>query len=474
VIVKEVLSMDPADAFVKAYDLLLAINADTLSDWSVTESVQANARRVQAEVQDTGQLPETWMPSTLRATPTLFSVLLGLDLALLQASREGGWLGVRTLDYLQVRFEMNGRLNEETTGILLFKRSSCLRPNDDAERLDDFLHLLRLPPQHSANTHVVPVSELYDLPDVERMYEAGELAPLPPLVIAQLPFLAGASDLRWAIVDEPHGNFYNVAPNSERLGKYLHQALDTLDHSGAVLALLPEASLDDDLVEKWCELLKRTARPEESALTWLLIGTGPVRKVGPALSGRRRPNRAVLVHRSGNRHPLLTQDKHSGFCFTSEKQKEYGVDRHLGGVKRDEWIPHDRSLTVLESRRGRFGVQICEDFGRPDRRQHITAAGVTHLIVPVLAAAMWEDGWQARAGEALGIDVGTKAAVSNSLAIERFYKNDPVPTLLTVVGPSDKPEQYLTGRAMIRCYSNQDGKDVSAREDALQPRVAEW
>jgi hypothetical protein len=180
----------------------------------------------------------------------------------------------------------------------------------------------------------------------------------------------------------------------------------------------------------------------------------------------------VVMHRSGCARLLMTQDKRSGFTFTTNKQEEYGVD--LGGVKRDEHIPHNRQVNLLEARCGRFGVQICEDFGRLDRRASIVAAGVTHLIVPVLAAAMWEHGWQAKAGEDLGISAGTKIAVANGLAIQRFYEDAPAPTLLTVTGPATPPQQYLSTNDLIHVHSNVNGKTMTAREDALKPRVAHW
>jgi hypothetical protein len=168
----------------------------------------------------------------------------------------------------------------------------------------------------------------------------------------------------------------------------------------------------------------------------------------------------------------MTQDKHSGFTFTTDKQREYMVD--LGDVKRDEYISHSHQLNLLESRCGRFGIQICEDFNRFERQQYVVAAGVTHVIVPVLAAAMWTGGWQAKASEMLATSAGVKVAVSNSLAVQRFYGEQPVPTLLTVSGPPGVPEQYLTTGDLVRGHSNPSGRIMQAREDALKPRVAAW
>ncbi|GAB3730341.1 hypothetical protein GCM10027598_52460 [Amycolatopsis oliviviridis] len=461
--------MDPADAFVNLYDGLRNIPGDTLSDWSEVARVRDIEDAVKDEVRATGLLAEEWI-SGFPDDQKSFGVLLGLDLALLDANADTSQPGNRALDYLQVRLEMNGRLNDETGGMLLPCRTFPRRPNRDPESLDDFVHLLRIPPYVSVNLQLTRVAAVRDLPR-------------SPLRIAQLPLLAEPADLRWE-KDHPDGGFYTVAPDSARLGDRIAKALNVLDRSGAALAILPEGCLDDSILERWREQLRATPRPEESSLTWLLLGTGPVTAAGPAPGSNRPPNRAVLVHRNGWVEPMLTQDKMSGFCFTVEKQKEYEIE--LGGVKRDERISHDSLITVLESRAGRFAIQVCEDFTRPERHQHLIAVGVTHVLVPVLAAPMWKKGWQAEAGQRLAVHLGAKAAVSNGLAITRFYREKkdgengpyeieyPATTLLTAAGPPGKPDEYLTTDAMVKEYQNPDARRQKALDDALTPRVADW
>jgi hypothetical protein len=464
--------MDPADAFVNLYDALRHVTADLLSDWSETTEVSDLAERVHAEVAGSGTLHPRWNPANLFHEPTMFGVLLGLDLALLHASRDMDHLGSSALDDLRVRLDMTGRLNDHTSGLLLFKRASWLRPNEDREDLAGFLSLLRVSADLSSDLSVQFVPEAYDLPDTEKVQAPGELEPPPPLVIAQLPLLAESTDLCWDSIDIGQGAFYTVGPESDQILPHLRRALSVLDDSGAALAFMPEAALDERIFTEWCELLERTPRPESSRLTWLLLGSGPVTSVGPASNTSRVPNRAVLMHRSGRARTLLTQDKRSGFCFTTDKQKEYGVA--LGGIKRDEYIPHSRQVNLLESRHGRFAVQICEDFDRLDRQATVTAAGVTHLVVPVLAAAMWSQGWQAKAGQVIGINAGAKVAVGNGLAIQRFFDKAPPPTLLTVASPAGVVDQYLTPQKMVHTYPNPDGTTMDARTDALTPRVAGW
>ncbi|WP_158854224.1 hypothetical protein [Saccharothrix deserti] len=464
--------MDPADAYVKLYDQLCRVDADLLTVWSTTDEVQDTAGQVRLEVEVTSSLGEWWMPPQVSDESRLFGVLLGLDLALLHASKQLGCVGSGVLDDLMVRLEMTGRLNDQTSGLLLFRRASWLRPHEDREYLDGFLNLLRVPPHLSSDLEIEFVPEAYDLPDRETLHEpGGELDPPPPVVVAQLPFLADGDDLRWTLTKKSSRGFYTVGPATERLRSHMSKALSALDHSGAAVGFLPEASLDDKLLEVWFDLLRNTTRPDGSALTWLLLGSGPVLSVGPHPRTDRLTNRAVLVHRSGQRRPLLIQDKGSGFCFTTKKQHDFHLD--LGG-KRDERIPHTRTVTLLESRCGRFGIQICEDLNRIEHQQYIVAAGVTHLLVPVLAGAMWNGGWQATAGQDLAVALGAKIAVGNSMALERFFGGKPAPTLLTVAGPAIPPSQYLTMRDLVRVHLNQNAATTDAREDALTPRVADW
>ncbi|MCS7476909.1 hypothetical protein ACFFQW_01405 [Umezawaea endophytica] len=463
--------MDPADAFVNLYDRLHHVHADLLTEWSTVDEVQDIAGRVRLEVEVTGSLGEWWTPPQVSHDSHLFGVLLGLDLALLHASKQFGFVGSGVLDDLAVRLTLTGRLNDETSGLLLFKRASWLRPHEDREHLDGFLNLLRVPAHISSDLQIEVVPEVYDLPDLETLHEPGELDPPAPLVVAQLPFLADGDDLRWTLTEESSQGFYTVGPAADRLRPHLAEALSALDHSGAALGFLPEASLDDELLEAWLDLLRTTPRPDGSALTWLLLGSGPVLGVAPHPNTDRLTNRAVLVHRHGRGRPLLVQDKNSGFCFTAQKQQDLGLD--LGG-KRDERIPHTRTITVVESRCGRFGVQICEDLNRREHQRNIVAAGVTHLLVPVLAGAMWEGGWQARAGHDLAVELGAKIAVGNSMALERSFNDKPAPTLLTVAGPATPPSDYLTMSDSVRVYPNPNAATTDAREDALTPRVADW
>jgi len=467
--------MDPADAFVRLYDVLRWCPAGRLEQW--WEQGEDIADRVCSDVESTGDLPDRWMPENPSATPEYFGVLRGLDRALRNADQAADALTDRQLGYLRTRWRLTGRLNDKTNGILLFRRARAARPSTlpgvpVVQALDDFLQLLRVPDHRSSHIHLTQLPEGLDLPAAEFGYTR-DLEPLPPLPIAQLPLLAEMDDLHWELQGPA---YYQVGPQ-DHLRLHLRAALEALDASNAVVAILPEASLNDALVEEWQNLLRDNPRPEHSRLTWILVGTGPVLSVGGQPSSDRLPNRAVLLHRRGDF--LLTQDKQHGFTFTTDQQTEYGVD--LGGA-RAEHIAEGTDLSLLEARHGRFGILICEDLNWHYQQGDIIEAGVTHLFVPVLAAAMWDQSWQATAAKVLVMEAGTDIAVSNGLAIHRYVPaayasapNTPAPTLLVIACVPDKHDQWPSHADLVRTYAcPADEATKSARDDALTPRIADW
>lgn len=473
--------MDPADAYVELYDALTDCSGSSICDWWQDQDTKDLGDRVCNDVLTQGDLPDHWMPASRPAQsdqPALkrcLGILRGLDIALGSVADETDALRYDELRYLRYRLRFQGRLNQATSGSLVFRRARPCRPSTTAQTLVDALSLIRIPPHVSVRVHINPVMAVDDLPDLETLDNMdAELEPLPPIPVAQLPMLAEGDDLIWEKIDRASGRFYTVAPNSARLQGRPVDALAALDDSDAVLALLPEACVDDDLAEEWQDVLRNHPAPSHSRLAWLLIGTGPLTPTkGPGITGR-RPNRAVLMTRAGK--ILLTQDKQRGFTFTAGQQREYGVAA-LGRTTRDEHIDLGTDFKALESRYGRFGIHICEDLGRHDLQSDVIASGVTHLMVPVLAAAMHDEGWQANAAESLVIAAGTSVAVTNGLAINRFvpaaYGGGPAPTLVAIKPPTGHPTEYPSLSDMVREYACTKTA-ISALEDALTPRTADW
>jgi predicted amidohydrolase len=463
--------MDAGDAYIDLYDVLADCPQVSLLEWHLTAATQDRAEAVRRVVGAAGEAPDdhwrAWLPDGATCSEEAFGVLLGLDRALLDADPYLGTPGT-PLGTPRGNLQTYGRLNSsEGKGILLTRRAAPCRPSVEPESLDGFLRHIRIPPDLAGKLDVMSCLALDDLPvpDQGRDGRHGrDLAPLPLIPIAQLPMLAEPGDLIWATPDDSH---YTVAPNSALLAQYVPRALAELDASGAVLALLPEASLDDHLLEAWQVALRAT--PGEGALTWLLAGTGPVRKQGPAAHAQRPPNRAVLLHRNGE--VLLTQDKQRGFTITTENQQhKYGVP--YAGSARAEYITQGTRLSVLESRRGRFAVAICEDLERDAIRDQVIKSGTTHLIVPGLAGGMHKDGWQPPDAYVVAVEAGADVAVSNGLAIESKYNGNPVPTLLVFSVP-DEHDDYLSHGQLLRIP---EPATVTAdpRDNALTVRPADW
>jgi len=463
--------MDAGDAYIDLYDVLAGCPQVSLLDWYGAPATQERAAEVCQVVGAAGEVPDehwrTWLPDGAACSEEAFGVLLGLDLALLDADPYRGTPGT-PLGAPRGNLQVHGRLNEdETRGILLFRRTTPGRPSVEPESIDGFLELIRIPPHLTSKVHVKYCPVLDDLPDPDQDGDdpSGEgLPPLSVIPLAQLPMLAEPGDLIWVTPDDSH---YTVAPNSAVLAQYVPQALAELDASGAVLALLPEASLDDYLLRVWQEALRSTVA--DGPLTWLLAGTGPIRGQGPAAGGERPPNRAVLLHRSGKL--LLTQDKQRGFTLTSKDQQDkYGLT--YAGSKRAEYITQGTRLSVLESCRGRFAVAVCEDLERAGIRDQVIKSGTTHLMVPVLAGGMYKDGWQPPDAYMVAVEAGTDVAVSNGLAIESTYKGQPVPTLLVFSVPDERGD-YLRARDLLTMPMPAT-VPADPRANALTVRQAVW
>lgn len=468
--------MDVADAYIDLYDALVGCDQTCLIEWSEAHATKCAAAEACSVAEAEGHIPDdrwrAWLPDGAVRSERALGVLLGLDKALLNADPDIDDLDCRGLGELRSRALIGRRLNcDKSKGALLFRRATPCRPSAEPQTLDEFLHLIRIPPHLTAKVLVRYVNTLDDLPDLDDEWNGSEEQTLPRLPIAQLPMLAEAGDLIWETTDDPPHRRYSVKPRSAVLAAHVPEALEHLDSSGAFLALLPEACLDDALLSAWRRAM-RTSPPQGSRLTWLLLGTGPIRNEGPHVDGPRPPNRAVLLHRSGKR--LITQDKQRGFCLTLSQQRRYGLDP---GGNREEYIALGRETFVLEARHGRFAILICEDLKRADLQERIIKSGTTHVMVPVLAGAMWKNGWQAPAALRLAEESGTDVAVSNGLAIERDYNGMPAPTLLVFSVPPGHDE-YLRADQLLDSDELQRRLPASvppdARADALTPRTADW
>jgi hypothetical protein len=472
--------MDLADAYVRAYDRMTPCGGARCE--VLRRRAERVAKQVREAVEDSGgmSLPDAWLEAPARSAK-LLGVLLALHRVLLDAGPERTPPSMGRRAVLQGRLARTRRLNTDSTdGALVYTRTICGRPDRFSDKLDQFLPgLRRIPESDWKLMRLSRVKAVFDF-DLGRASPT-ETEPTVPMLIAQLPFLADRDDLQW---EAKVGDYYRVAPRPERLKGHVKATLAAFDDSRACLGILPETSLDDELLAEWRALMAKGCPPGQKP-TWLLVGTGPVQSVGPTpCVADRPPNRAVLLHRPSGK-TLMTQDKQFGFTLDGGRQQEYGLRDaswcDLGGIDRGEWIAHGETLSILDSRSGRYAILICEDVGRLlDTGRIIAIAGVSHVLVPVLAAAMHKNGWSGKAAESLALDAGAAVAVSNGLAIHRFIPakhcgNDPycpAPTLLAATPARTRPIQSHGSYTAEEVSLPKELAGIDAREDARTPRCS--
>jgi predicted amidohydrolase len=251
------------------------------------------------------------------------------------------------------------------------------------------------------------------------------------LAVASLPFLADRDDVFFQSCRR--GSYYTARPASDELIQHVPTALAALDASGAQLAVLPEAALDDRLLHAWQEACRRC--PSSSGdLRLLLVGTGPVTvrpeeclladEFSDQELGVLPHNRAVLLERATG-EPLFAQDKQRGFAMPASYRRQTGLlidgqeTSETDEKTLDEMATDAVGLNVLESRSCRIAVLICEDLGRlTDTGSVVFRTGVSMVLTPVLAPPILPGKWQEAASKFLVPD-GVNVVVVNSLALGR-------------------------------------------------------
>jgi len=481
--------VDVGDAFARAYDALEDTPGTQLLIWLGTREVSEAAKEVAAEAFWRGQVADWRLPGPFVASADTLGVLLGVHRALLHVDPDRNTQDRGALGGIWTRYLLSDkpRLNLETDGAVLFAHSIATRPNprDAPDTVADMVPgLIRVPEDLWRRANPVLVPAHHDLtPGWTVKVEDGQIRiGRRPIRTAQLPFLARRSDVRWRVVTDPRrpgAARYAVDLNRPAVKSRIPAALVALDASRSQLAVLPEAALDDTLLDRWRTVLRtRRRQPPGGLLRWLLIGTGPVTRAGstPPNVGC-PPNRAVLVHRDGT--VLLTQDKRRGFTLDAEQQRRYGLAKQLGGESPlGEHLWQGTTFSYLEGQAGRFAIAICEDHGRLIERtarstsDFVARLGVTHLLVPVIAPAMWHGGWQAKAACEIADAVGASVLVSNSCAIDQFATvggGSAAATLVAAIPQRRPSEIRRSSRLLLRPCSGTP-PPTSPRANALTVR----
>ncbi|MGP4024296.1 hypothetical protein [Actinomadura sp. 3N407] len=432
---------EPADLFVQLYDSMPddAFKSWTATRWYAEERVRRKAGEIADGVLEHGVLDpaETARIVSVRGDLGRFTILLGLDIALAHASPYAPYHDAPALAGVLVNYLTEGKLNGPgTTGALLPRCAFPGRPRGTRSKAEFFgVHRVSQAEWERIDHAVLPAVN-------DPHFSRDE-----PVTVGCAPVLETFDDVDIEF-EERHGmTVYRLRPmDSSGIRSRIKAIVRRLDESGAQLAVMPEASLSDALLEHWKEVAFDTAGRDRDRrpLRFLLLGSGPLGGEDPP------PNRAVLLDRWTGQE-LLVQDKLSGFTLDSGQMRLWRLpDAPPTGTAVEYARPGTR-IGVLDSSLGRLAVLICEDLGRSiGWERELEACGVSHLLVPIFSKPILEHRWEDQGAERQVVGLGSWVTVSNSLAVGAAIPDEDLPgTRYTclVAGPKSLDRSaYVTER----------------------------
>jgi predicted amidohydrolase len=406
---------DPADLFVRLYD---SIADDVFQGWTATRwYADERVRRQAAEIADTVLESGVLEPAATakivaeRGDLGRFVLMLGLDTALAHANPYGPYFDTPALAGVLVTYLTEGKLNGPgTTGALLPRCAFPGRPLGLRTKAEFFgVQRIAQADWNKIDHRVLPAVN-------DPHFSRDE-----PVAVGCAPVLETFDDVEIEF-EERHGTtVYRLRPmDSSGLRSRVKAIVRRLDESGAQLAVMPEASLSDSLLELWKEVAFDTAGRDRDRrpLRFLLLGTGPLGGEDPP------PNRAVLLDRWTGQE-LLVQDKLSGFTLDAAQMRLWRLPDAPSSGTAVEYARPGTRVSVLDSSLGRLAVLICEDLGRSiGWERELLACGVSHLLVPIFSKPILEHRWEEQGAERQVATLGTWVTVSNSLAVGAAIPDD--------------------------------------------------
>ncbi|MGB0097746.1 MAG: hypothetical protein WBP81_35065, partial [Solirubrobacteraceae bacterium] len=143
------------------------------------------------------------------------------------------------------------------------------------------------------------------------------------VAVGCVPMLSGYDDLELSCRDDDGCRRYRIRPRRASLSGRVRAALRGLDASGAVVGVLPEATLSNELLDLWISAIRTEERPEGSRLDWVLAGTGPVGDAEPP------HNRAVMLERTTGQK-VFEYDKEFDFTLTPDTLEKWNLGDIIG------------------------------------------------------------------------------------------------------------------------------------------------
>lgn len=235
---------------------------------------------------------------------------------------------------------------------------------------------------------------------------------LDGLVAGCAPVCEG-DDVRISLLPSPPRRRYEIFPTGPGPANRIQGIVEQLDAAGAHIGVMPELTLDAELLGVWQECLARVRPPLGSQLRLIMVGTGSLE---PSDNGE-LVNRGVLLHRSGRR--LLEQDKRHPFTLDAAMVEQWGLAGELGRGAASEPIRPGHRLCVAEGPFGRLVILVCEDLGRTiEDGALLLAVGPSLCLAPVLSKPTLAHFWEHSSAKKISAEIGSNTVVANSLIIE--------------------------------------------------------
>jgi predicted amidohydrolase len=332
--------------------------------------------------------------------------LLGIDAALREANPLDALMPPAALSALASHYELHGRLSSDrTAGALLPRACPTSRPEQEAARFSDlFASVTRVSETawEAANHCLFPSDMRMTIDDVA-----------DGLQIGCVPLLEDPLELTWTVRERHDIRYYHVDLNDVAVDDRIEDVLDALEAAEVQLAVFPELTCTEWLLERWREaVLRRSAAGWR--LRWMLLGTGDIRN-----DGDRPVNAAVLLDVSSGEE-LMIQRKMFGFTLRPDQVRAWRLalpyDRAL-----DEDIKKPRRPLIGETGFGRMAIFICQDLSESTELDDMVVQhAISHIVTPVFSEPTSPHFWEHQAAKTWAVQAGTTTIVANSLVVGRL------------------------------------------------------
>ena len=408
------MNIDAADLFCQIFDQFETERLDPhdVDEWMTNPQVMDISSFTEGQVLDTGTLDADEVWSTIENAEDVdqrrFAYLQGIDNALLHAHPHTASHDSAGLTAIASRYARTGKFSTDAVAGALLPRYAFPAEDDllTVERLADAMtSVVRVSPAEWAQTDHLVIAGRSDFHRLHR--ERG-------VVFGCVPFLEDVNELEWELREAGDGElFRSRIVSGPDIRARVASVLASLDESGAMVGVIPEMCLSDQLLEWWQQALAEAPPSRDSNLRWIFVGTGPIGAQDPPT------NTGLLLDRlTGD--VLMAQNKLFPFHLGREQIANWGLKDLLGENGTREDITQGETVTVAESALGRLCVLICEDLARtmdlgPRLRDH----GLSLAVCPVFSDIIQLHHWEHNKAKDYADQVGSQVLVANSRVIGR-------------------------------------------------------